>query len=135
MKNETVRVGDKIEIISMDASISYVRGTRGTVEWFDSKGYIYGSWGTIPLIPSKDTYKRLKPIYISAVNQNGCEWEENWDDVSDMTNWCKNYPHLLDSEILCYTSDGLVQDTDIIPENTDGYRDVKSLFKLFGIGA
>ena len=37
MKNESVRIGDKIEIIGMDASVSYVKGTRGAVEWFDQR--------------------------------------------------------------------------------------------------
>lgn len=132
MNNEAVNIGDKIEIISMDASVAYAKGTRGTVEWFDSKGYIYGSWGTIPLIPSRDMYKRLKPIEICAINNNS-EWKATFDDKTDIFNWFKNSSHLKDSEILYYTIDGLVQDNHKIPENTEGYRDLDSLVKLLAI--
>jgi hypothetical protein len=75
----------------------------------------------------------LIPICIGAINNY--EWEETWDDKSDIPNWLYERPHLKNSEILYYSIDGLVQDNHDIPENKDGYRDFDSLLKLLTVKA
>lgn len=56
-----IHIGDKIRIISLEDP--YTResynGREGTVEYIDDAGGIWGTWGSLALIPEIDKFEIL----------------------------------------------------------------------------
>lgn len=52
----TVKIGDKIKIISMKGEPQYT-GASGIVTRIDDIGQIHGTWGCCAIIPDKDIFE------------------------------------------------------------------------------
>ena len=58
MKEDKMKVGDKIRIIAMEGEPQY-SGKEGVIQFIDSMGQIHGTWGGCALIPSEDSFVKV----------------------------------------------------------------------------
>lgn len=58
MKEDKMKVGDKIRIISMAGEPQY-SGKEGVIQFIDSMGQIHGTWGGCAVIPSEDSFVKV----------------------------------------------------------------------------
>lgn len=56
---EKVKIGDLIKVIKMEGEPDYSNRV-GTVTAIDGIGQLHGTWGSLAIIPEKDTYQVLK---------------------------------------------------------------------------
>lgn len=59
MKDYQIKVGDKIEILSMKDEPSYT-GKVGIVEFIDDLGQLHGTWGGLAVILETDSIKVIR---------------------------------------------------------------------------
>ena len=58
MKEDKMKVGDKIRIISMNGEPVY-SGMTGTITSIDSMGQLHGTWGGLAVIPGEDSFVKV----------------------------------------------------------------------------
>ena len=54
-----LKIGDKIEILEMVGEPQYT-GKVGVVDYIDSKGQVFGSWGGLAVQPEHDKVRLLE---------------------------------------------------------------------------
>lgn len=57
----TYRIGDKIHINFIENDINGLyEGLEGTVTNIDEEGWLYGTWGYLPIIPDYDSFELIQ---------------------------------------------------------------------------